>query len=74
MLNGFRTFWRAHTHTAVIFRVTFGGRLEGRIYVVDLAAAIQSTSRKVEGSIPDEVVRFFSWPNPSSRTMAMGST
>jgi hypothetical protein len=26
------------------------------------------------GSIPDEVIWFFNWPNPSSRTMALGST
>jgi hypothetical protein len=26
------------------------------------------------GSIPDEVIGFFTWPNPSSRTMALGST
>jgi hypothetical protein len=32
------------------------------------------TSREVAVSIPDEVVEFFSWPNPSSRTMALGST
>jgi hypothetical protein len=25
-------------------------------------------------SIPDEVTEFFNWPNPSSRTMALGST
>jgi hypothetical protein len=25
-------------------------------------------------SIPDEVIGFFNWPNPSSRTMALGST
>jgi hypothetical protein len=30
--------------------------------------------RKVAGSIPDEVIGFFNWPNPSSRTMALGST
>jgi hypothetical protein len=29
---------------------------------------------KVVGSILDEVVRFFSLPNPSSHSMAMGST
>jgi hypothetical protein len=28
---------------------------------------------KVAGSIPDEVIRFFNWPNPSSRTMALRS-
>jgi hypothetical protein len=25
----------------------------------------------VKGSIPDEVIGFFNWPNPSSRTMAL---
>jgi hypothetical protein len=29
-----------------------------------------ATSRKVAGSIPDEVIGFINWPNPSSRTMA----
>jgi hypothetical protein len=29
---------------------------------------------KVAGSIPDEVIRFFNWPNPSSRTTALEST
>jgi hypothetical protein len=28
----------------------------------------------VAGSIPDEVIGFFNWPNLSSRTMALGST
>jgi hypothetical protein len=28
----------------------------------------------VTGSNPDEVIGFFSWPNPSSRIMALGST
>jgi hypothetical protein len=32
-----------------------------------------ATSRKVAGSIPDEV-DFFNLPNPSSHTMVMGST
>jgi hypothetical protein len=31
-------------------------------------------SRMVAGSIPDEIIGFFNWPNPSSRTMALGST
>jgi hypothetical protein len=26
------------------------------------------------GSIPDDVIGFFDWPNPSSCTMALGST
>jgi hypothetical protein len=33
-----------------------------------------ATRRKVAGSIPDEVIGFFNWPNSSSRTIAMGST
>jgi hypothetical protein len=33
-----------------------------------------ATSRKVAGSIPDEVIGFFNGPNPSSRTVTLGST
>jgi hypothetical protein len=33
-----------------------------------------ATSRKVAGSIPDEFVEFFNWPNFSSHTVALGST
>jgi hypothetical protein len=33
-----------------------------------------ATSRKVAGSIPNEVIEFFSWRNPSRRTMTLGST
>jgi hypothetical protein len=33
-----------------------------------------ATSWEVAGSIPDEVIAFFNWPNPSSRTVALGST
>jgi hypothetical protein len=32
------------------------------------------TSLKVGSSISDEVTGFFNWPNPSSLTMALGST
>jgi hypothetical protein len=31
-------------------------------------------SRNVAGSVPDEFMGFFNWPNLSSRTMALGST
>jgi hypothetical protein len=31
-------------------------------------------TRKVAGSCPDEVIVFFDWRNPPSRTMALGST
>jgi hypothetical protein len=33
-----------------------------------------ATSWKVTGSIPDEVIGFFNWLNPSSHTMALKST
>jgi hypothetical protein len=33
-----------------------------------------ATSRKVAGSIPDEVIAIFSSPSPSSRTVAHGSS
>jgi hypothetical protein len=33
-----------------------------------------ATSQKVADSIPDEVIGFFDYPNPSSRTMALGPT
>jgi hypothetical protein len=33
-----------------------------------------ATSRNVAASIPDEVVAFFNWHNPSSRTKALVST
>jgi hypothetical protein len=33
-----------------------------------------ATSRKVAGSILDEVIGFINWPNPSSRTMTLWST
>jgi hypothetical protein len=33
-----------------------------------------ATNRKVAGSIPDGVIGFFNLRNPSSRTMALGST
>jgi hypothetical protein len=32
------------------------------------------TSRKVANSITDEAIEFFTWPNPSSCSMTLGST
>jgi hypothetical protein len=32
------------------------------------------TSQKVASSIPNKATGFFNWPNPSSRTIALGST
>jgi hypothetical protein len=34
----------------------------------------EGSSLHVVGSIPNEVFGFFNWPNPSSRTLALGST
>jgi hypothetical protein len=42
--------------------------LGARVSVIRWGTMLQA------GSIPDEVIRFFNWPNPSSRTMALGST
>jgi hypothetical protein len=33
-----------------------------------------ATNREIAGSILMEVIGFFNWPNPSSRTMALRST
>jgi hypothetical protein len=33
-----------------------------------------AVSRKVAGSVPDEAIGFFNWPNPSSHTMTLWST
>jgi hypothetical protein len=33
-----------------------------------------ATKRKVAGSIPDVVIEFLNWPNPSSRTKNLGLT
>jgi hypothetical protein len=33
-----------------------------------------TTNRKVAVSIPDGVIGIFLWPNPSDRTLALGST
>jgi hypothetical protein len=33
-----------------------------------------ATSRKVAGSIPDKVIGFLNWCNPSNRIMALEST
>jgi hypothetical protein len=41
--------------------------------VVGSGTTLQA-ARKVAGSIPDKVIAFFNWPNPVSRTLALGST
>ena len=44
------------------------------IFYFPLTVKYCVTSCKVEGSIPDGVIRIFHWPNPSGRTMVLGST
>jgi hypothetical protein len=39
-----------------------------------LVEALRYKPEGLAASIPDEVIEFFNWPNPSSRTMALGST
>jgi hypothetical protein len=43
-------------------------------YSLKIPSLLHATSRKVAGSISDEVIGFFSWPNSSSRTKSLGST
>jgi hypothetical protein len=40
----------------------------------DPSQLFNSYKYKVVDSIPDQVIGFFNWPNPYSRTMALGST
>jgi hypothetical protein len=54
------------------FNVCWSAYVRARSSVVGWGTMLQT--RKVAGSIPDEVIEFFNWPNPSSRTMALGST
>jgi hypothetical protein len=39
-----------------------------------VAQLVEALRYKVAGSIPDAVIGFFHWHNPSGRTMALGST
>jgi hypothetical protein len=41
---------------------------------VERGSAAGWGTRKVAGSIPDEVIGFFNWTIPSSRTMTLEST
>ena len=44
------------------------------IYAGNMPYEQTATSRKVAGSIHDDVIRNFNWHNPSGRTMALVST
>jgi hypothetical protein len=43
-------------------------------YAVEYLVEVYATSRKVAGSILDEVIAFFNRPNSSGRTVALWST
>jgi hypothetical protein len=59
--------WRNYSESLRIFEFpTWDGGAVGWDTVLQV--------RKVAGSIPDGFVRIFHWHNPSSRTMALGST
>jgi hypothetical protein len=57
--------------------ITFGSRVE-KLHIVSFIICIRehavATSRKIAGSIPEEVIGFLNWPNSSSHTMTLGST
>jgi hypothetical protein len=56
-----------------ICQVTFPSSLQMGHAVAQLLEAL-CYNRKIAGSIPDKVIKFFNLPNPSSRTMFLGST
>jgi hypothetical protein len=56
------------------FKLVHSVSLKLRLSYASSCLRHYTTSRKVAGSIPDEVIEFFKWPNPSSRTMSQGST
>jgi hypothetical protein len=61
----------AHTQTywlAVLLFISIKNFFSGGHAVAQLVEALCA------GSIPDEVIGFFNWPNPSNRTMALEST
>jgi hypothetical protein len=65
-------------HATAVTRVTEGRLVSATLQIVSLYingsnCKLYATSRKVAGSSPDEV-DFFNLLNPSSRTMALGST
>ena len=42
--------------------------------ITETLSMLRATSRKVAGLIPDGVIGFFHWHNPSARAMALGLT
>jgi hypothetical protein len=69
--------WRSPSLLYIEYEVYVMSMRSSSILVVVARSSIVlrhcATNQKVVGSSPDEV-NFFNWPNPSSRTMALGST
>jgi hypothetical protein len=68
--NGIRRFIRL----IQIIAIEFGASLIHFIFLYGTWLRHYATGRMVTGSNPDDVIGIFNWPNPSSRTMALGST
>jgi hypothetical protein len=52
----------------------YGNQFLWRKRLVKYISNLWGGSGKVMGTIPDEVIGFYNWPNPSSLTMDLGST
>jgi hypothetical protein len=64
----------AYRSTPALIKPVFQSTKEKRDIWHLFIYLFNATSRKVTGSILDEVIVFFNWRNPSSRTMALGSS
>jgi hypothetical protein len=60
----------ASSNTVLVYRSLTRSSL---LIYLGARGSIVGWGRKVAGSMPEEVVGFLNWPNPSSRTMALGS-
>jgi hypothetical protein len=62
------------THTNITERITSYLFIFGTTFFVFVHFHFGPIFVQGRGSIPDEIIGFFSWPNPSSCTMVLGST
>jgi hypothetical protein len=72
--SALQRLWESYTQGLLNHECRFSLREERISFKWSLRTIVTYRKKKVAGSIPDEVIEFFSWPNPSSRTMALGST
>jgi hypothetical protein len=66
-------FW---THTKITERIDsyLFTLFSASLMLVHFHVCLGPLLFNVAGSVPNEIIGFFNWPNPSSRTMALGST